>query len=300
MTSTAKVLDVFICTTQNFRVGTFVTIASLIEHLSPAQETTIHLLSQSFSEDSLKYIEELIRDSGKPIRLEYKVIDLSVFSEIHEKQNGNYIRLFSEGIYGRLLIPTLFPKVKFGIYLDSDFLIQRDLSELAKLSESPTPLFAVTDHTVKTVSHQGDSIDCEKFNLNPNAPYFNSGFLVMNLQHWDREDLIPNCTRISRETNVQFPDQSLLNIIFTNKWESIDSKWNHMRLPEDWDFAFAKNNANYHFLGPLKPWIWPSRYAIGCIRKIHYYINKIPKEIIDDYSPIRKPYPLFFAKHHLR
>lgn len=292
-------LDIFLCTTESFRVGTFVAVASTIKHLNPEQETTVHILSKSFSRKSLHYLESLIEASGKPVRLDFREVDLRIFSAIHERQCKNNHRLFSDDIYARLLIPTLFPEVDFGIYLDSDFLIQKDLGELLSLSGSDIRLFAVEDRTVDCLSHPADSIDCEKFGLDPTAPYFNSGFLVMNLKHWDREGLIPACEAISRQTKVMLPDQSLLNIIFAGQWESIHETWNFMRAPEDWETVLSRDDANYHFVGPLKPWIWPPQYSLGSFRKAHKYIEAIPREYIHDLRPTRKPYPLFFAKHHL-
>ncbi|MCB1120468.1 MAG: hypothetical protein KJT03_02885 [Verrucomicrobiae bacterium] len=292
-------LNIFLCSNESFRVGTFVTVASLIRHLNSEQETTIHLLSKSFSGRSLEYIESLVLGSGKPIELDFQTVDLDVFSAIHERQCGNNHRWFSEDIYARLLIPTLFPEVEFGIYLDSDFLVQKDLSELLSLSHMETRLFAVGDRTVDCLSHPTDSIDCEKFGLDPTAPYFNSGFLVMNLKRWEREALIPACEAISRQTKVKLPDQSLLNIIFAGHWESIDESWNFMRSPDNWEMAILRNDVNYHFVGPLKPWLWPAQFSLGSFRKVHKYIEAIPPEYIQDLKPIRKPYPLFFAKQHL-
>jgi lipopolysaccharide biosynthesis glycosyltransferase len=293
-------LDLFLCSTQNFRIGTYVTIGSLLAHLNPTQKTTIHLLSKSLEKDTLDGIRCLIESSGKKVELDYQKVDLSAFSEIHECQTGNGAREFSDDIYARLLIPTLFPEIRFGIYLDSDMLIQRDLSELLELSQSATPLFAVRGRYIPTLSHPGESIDWKKLKLNPDAPYFNSGFLVMNMNYWDREGLIPTCQSISQKTSITMPDQGLLNIIFAEKWSPLESKWNHLVYPEHWDYAYCKSNVNYHFIGEIKPWIWPQLGSIGCVRKVHRYINRIPKQYREDYHSIRKPYPLFLGKYYLK
>jgi lipopolysaccharide biosynthesis glycosyltransferase len=113
-------LNIFLCTSQEFVIGTYVTISSLIHHLNSSQKTTIHILSQSLDDDSLACIEHLIEESGKPIRFDFKKVNLSIFRTIHEKQNANGDRAFPDDIYAPLLIPSLYPEVGFGIYLDSD------------------------------------------------------------------------------------------------------------------------------------------------------------------------------------
>jgi len=57
----------------------------MVEHLNPNQKPTIHLLSNSFSQESMSCINRIIEEYDKPVSCELSAIDLNWFEKVNQK-----------------------------------------------------------------------------------------------------------------------------------------------------------------------------------------------------------------------
>ena len=292
-------LHVFFCTNESYAVGALLGAVSMADKLDPNQKTIVHLLSQDLSDSTIEIFQSMLAESGKAIECSYTQVDLSIFKPIRAKQDTRDVRSFGLDTYTRLLIPSLFPDIDFGIYLDSDLLIQKDLSKLIRYRNTDVPLYAVPDIDSDSLIHPNDPLDCETFNIRPEAPYFNGGVLVMNLNLWERERFLEKCLEVNEKSYFKFADQSILNVLFADRWQAIDDSWNRLCFPYDWEYAFSRADKTYHFGGIVKPWFFPPCCAIGSVRKVWHYLNRFPESITKDCA-FRKPYPLYFMKSQLQ
>ena len=292
-------LHVFFCTNEQYAVGALLGAVSMADNLDPEQKTIVHLLSQELSDSTVEIFRSTLANSGKPIECKYPPVDLPPLETIQTKQDQPNVRSFALECYTRLLIPSLFPDVDFGIYLDSDLLIQKDLSELTRYQEEDTPLFAIPDIDSESLDHPNDPIDCEIFNIRSEAPYFNSGVMIMNLKLWDSDQFLERCLEVSEKSYFKYADQSILNVLFADQWKALDDSWNRICLPEDWEYAFTKADITYHYGGVVKPWFFPPAFAIGSVRKVWHYLNQFPESMTKNCA-FRKPFPLFFIKSQLQ
>lgn len=188
-------------------------------------------------------------------------------------------RHVSEATYLRLHAPTLVAADRI-LYLDSDVLVQGDLSPLltAKLTK---PVAAVQDHYARTFEtgrglpgyRQGDS----------RTPYFNAGVMLIDTERWRTADVTGRSLRFLRETpqHVRYWDQCALNAVLEDSWQRLDPMWNSFPFtdllvpcdsrdhPEEAslvDLVGVERRARIiHFAGPLKP--WASKYPDGPNRR---------------------------------
>lgn len=294
--SSSEHLHVFLSLDEDYRVGAFMTVGSFLRHLDPEQETTVHILSQTFSKQSLGILRKMIEASGKPVDCEIKLIDLDMFAGINSRNLNDLAQDLPLETYGRILIPSLFPDIAFGVYLDSDVLVQKDLSEVFQYRSDQHPIWVLDDMTITSLSHPNEFLDCESLGVDPDAPYFNTGVMIFNLDLWDRETLLEQCQEIGKKSKLRWADQSLLNVIFTGRWQRFDSTWNNMITPEHREYAFPKKNNNYHCVGGSKPWHFPPRMSLGVVSRAYEILGEANRYGEIPSHVRRKPYQVFFLK----
>ncbi len=181
--------------------------------------------------------------------------------------NGNYndlpVKRYGLAAYYRLSLATLLPgSIDRVIYLDSDMLVAADLAELWRTSLSGAVIGAVENLGVPPKS----------LNL-PQNEYFNSGTLLIDLKQWREDDYESQLFSLfeKKGSELQFPDQDALNLIFEKQWKRLPLRWNIQ--PATWakyekkkitnsgysydDYEEAiKNPGVIHFLAKSKPWFY--------------------------------------------
>ena len=129
-------------------------------------------------------------------------------------QRDKYI---STATYLRLFIPDLLPKdIDKVLYLDTDIIVYRDISDLWNIDISDYPIGAVTDPILKKYHREYD--------IPESTPLFNAGILVMNLKKWREKDLGKKALDYSVKTGHN--DQIALNKLIGGNYFELDPRWN--------------------------------------------------------------------------
>jgi lipopolysaccharide biosynthesis glycosyltransferase len=160
---------------------------------------------------------------------------------------------WTTAVYYRLYFPMLVdPSIHRLIYLDTDTIVLRNLSELAELSLDGYPVAAVYDNYVQVQPLIG---------INEPGNYFNSGVLVMDLNEWRRQ-------RVSERTldylkqypeRIRYVDQCGLNAVLMNNWFHLKSSYNllYSYLPNeqsDRSMASLVHEASIVHFNIERPW----------------------------------------------
>lgn len=198
----------------------------------------------------------------------------------------------SNGMYLRLFLPALLPAaVERYLYLDVDTVCVGDLSELWRMPMGDHALAAVPDGYTGTVGAEGGLPGAE--GLDPDAPYFNSGVLLVNKRRWRELRVSERCFDYLRRNRgrLRFPDQDALNVVAYGRWLPLDPQWNVMKL---WRPRLGYEDLHWncmgriiHFAGRRKPWdVGPTgdpgghrrdRYAV-LARRARSYRESAPRE----------------------
>ncbi len=167
---------------------------------------------------------------------------------------------FDEGrtdvVYLRLALPAVFAQeYERLLYLDADIFVQGgDFKALLELDLGRRTLGAVRDNMQwRTPSRRPEQF--RRLGL-PAFPYFNAGVLLIDVERFNRTDVLGQCTafgRANRERMIRH-DQNLLNGVLRGDWAELNPVWN-------WQYTWASRmteamvGANIvHFIGPRKPW----------------------------------------------
>lgn len=151
--------------------------------------------------------------------------------------------------YFRLFLPSILSKVDKALFLDSDMIIDANISELYQTDINQYSLAAVSTPTEKR----------EK-TLALSKHYFNAGMMLLNLSFWRErqfEHLFMQYINDNPE-KIMFWDQDVLNATAGQYMLPVSSKWNVM----------SNNHTNQevpaiiHYAGIHKPWAGHSEHRL--------------------------------------
>jgi lipopolysaccharide biosynthesis glycosyltransferase len=190
--------------------------------------------------------------------------------------------------YLRLFAPyALAADVERMIYLDVDTIVMKDISLLWHTDLKGAIIGAVQDLGLTIDCAWGGIPNYEELGLDPKSKYFNAGIMVIDVAKWRKENITTQVITALQvhAKHVVLVDQYGLNVVFANKWQELDSRWN-------W-FATNYNEDPYiiHYLD-IKP-IFKSYHSQEKYKTIFYgYLSQTPwkgfKQISDNHRLMRK------------
>ena len=160
----------------------------------------------------------------------------------------------------RLLLPSILPQgMQRILYIDSDMIVLGDVSELFGKTFDGEYVFAVQDGKYPDVGSCRSSDVLTTRGLDPAAPYFNSGLLLIDIPNWVEGDVSARVMGVLNSIGEKFThrDQDALNIVMYNKWGLLDPRWNvlpHLfKTDRSDEQQIAKEAKIIHYTGLEKP-----------------------------------------------
>jgi lipopolysaccharide biosynthesis glycosyltransferase len=155
------------------------------------------------------------------------------------------------------------------IYLDADMILLEDISLLWNISLQDYAVAAVVDRTEKISNPWGGIKNYQELGLDPEAKYFNSGLLVIDLIKWRELNLtykVLSCIGENKQY-AAFPDQYGLNVVLINNWLELDPMWNCFPM------STVERPNLIHFIG-RKPIFKKYDYNQSYKRMFFEYLNE--------------------------
>lgn len=241
-----------------FTVPLAVTVASAVRSADDLDDVEIHVLGHGIDVAGRDLVT---RAADGAATIEWHGIRGEQFADL---PTGH----LSPAAYYRLLIPELID-VDRAIYLDSDILVRSSLRPLVELPLGECPAAAARNLTVPFLASPRGLTGWQEIGLAPDAPYFNSGVLVMDLERWRERAVSERALEYARrfEDGISFADQDALNAALSAEWRELDPIWNqqplifddrsgaYVVLSPDQVRAGRESPAVVHFVGPDKPWL---------------------------------------------
>lgn len=207
------------------------TIKSICYH---NRSIRFYLINSDFPNEWLKQLNKRLE------KFDSEIINCRVTSE----QILRYKTDISYTVFLRYFV-TDFVKEDKALYLDCDLVVTKNLDDLFATDLQDYPLAAVRDFGGR--AYFGQEI-------------FNAGVLLVNNAFWKKENMTQKLIDLTNEWHdkVEQADQSILNMLFENRWLELDFDYNHIvihkqftdyQLPEGQDYP-----AIIHYLSHRKPW----------------------------------------------
>ena len=200
---------------------------------------------------------------------------------VNAKISDNHLRKYhlprphlSYAAYFRFFIPEVVEEERV-LYLDSDIVVDGNLTDLFETDLGDCPLAAVRD-------------DLQQTN-------FNSGVMLINNKYWREHDISTQLFEVADQYHeYEYGDQGLLNRYFIGQWKELDMNYNFMvgmdsvatssPQSDEW-YIKAKQHKKVSIIHYTagKPWQavfnnrlgdrWWFYYALGLVRCIIAYRN---------------------------
>ncbi len=133
-------------------------------------------------------------------------------------------------VFLRLLMDEQLPgDLHRALWLDADVVVEASLAPLWNHPFDGNTIVAVQDYGGPTLGSTGGTAEtCRELGLDPDAPYFNSGVMLVDLARWRdarvTQEVLAYTRRFSK--HVAFGDQDGLNSVLSGRWARAPLPWN--------------------------------------------------------------------------
>lgn len=184
---------------------------------NPHSQFVFHILHRNISEEN-QYLIKTIERNYSNCKVEFHLVDSTVFEKFPIPKELEHITMEA---YFRYALPELLKNEKRTIYTDVDILCIGNIRPLWEID--------LKGNVIAAVSEGEDGVFKKKLlGLDGDAPYFNSGVLVMDLETMRSESsaavLMDNTIKYAKI--IAWPDQDIINITFRNRILELDVIWN--------------------------------------------------------------------------
>lgn len=278
-----------------FAMGLAATVRSAIDNLSPDSRLRLYILDGGIQPDNKRRLVQSW-PAGR-FDIEWVGVDPSAIADLPVSGHFNLVG------YYRMLMPRLLSAdIDRVLYLDSDLMIGADLAQLWRHDLSGNMCLAVQDcaapcmdASVALPNYQRCSAylgsawpvpNFRELGLGGDAPYFNSGVLLIDLAAWRAADL-PRLLLGCMEQHSQHAlwwDQYALNVVLAGRWGSLDLRWNQgaqiYQYPTWEQSPFSRQTFEelrddpyiVHFTTRHKPWLASCRHPLR--KEFFQYVDR--------------------------
>ncbi|WP_061602694.1 SP_1767 family glycosyltransferase [Streptococcus sanguinis] len=192
---------------------------------------------------------------------------------VNARVDGSHISQYKTNIHYSVFLryfTATFVEEDQALYLDCDIVVTRDLSEIFAADLGSYPLGAVRDLGGEV--YFGEQI-------------FNSGVLLINVNHWRENDIAGQLIEMTDNLHdkVTQDDQSILNMLFENRWMELPFAYNCITLHttfSDYEPEKGLYPPVIHYLTERKPW---KEYTQSIYREVWWFYQGL------DWSDMQEP-----------
>ncbi|MDX2099948.1 MAG: glycosyltransferase family 8 protein [Leptolyngbyaceae cyanobacterium bins.59] len=233
-------MNVLFCFDRNYEQHFGVAVTSLILN-NAAHLQGIYIITDHISPELKAKLEALTQKhkvTFYPYEIDGKKAEVDKFKI--------FAHVSAAACYRLLIAEILPPDLEKVLYLDSDLVVNGDLSELYNLDVSNYPVAAF-----------GGKVRTTKQRLQlKNDYYFNSGVLLINLNLWRQQKVGLRAIDIIKNDpeSVLLPDQDAINKVVDGNFLLLDKKWNSQVDSYEFQSQVDGDSVIVHYIGSLKPW----------------------------------------------
>jgi len=262
------------------------TIKSICYH---NRSICFYLINSDFPNEWIKQLNKRLE------KFDSEIINCRVTSE----QILRYKTDISYTVFLRYFVAD-FVKEDKALYVDCDLVVTKNLDDLFATDLQDYPLAAIRDFGGR--AYFGREI-------------FNAGVLLIHNALWKQENMTQKLIDLTNEWHdkVDQADQSILNMLFENKWLELDFDYNHIIIHKQFTDYRLPVGQNYpaiiHYLSHRKPW---KDLAAQTYRDVWWYYHNLEwTELGQNYHlhplqkshiyPIKEPFAclIYTASDHI-
>ena len=225
-----------------------VALRSIIDNASVDYYYKVFVLNTGLCEENKKKIISISEELSDDLTVEY----VNVAGRMDELSDKTHLRdYYTNAIYYRIFIPSLFPQYDKILYIDCDVVFLEDVSKLYNEDLGDNIFAAVHEEAMSSYDVFG--VYAEEFLDVPRMEYFNSGLLLINTKEYIKQEIEHKFIQLMLAHKFEVaPDQDYLNVVCKGKVKYLDVGWNKTPIP-DKNFD-DKEVKIIHYKLNFKPW----------------------------------------------
>lgn len=239
------VIPVFYACDDNFIAFAAVSLRSLLDNCAKTRRYDVHFLVTAVSDENRKEILSMKTDF-----CDVTFDDVTPY--LKELTSDLPIRdYYSKTTYYRLFIADMFPEYDKVIYIDSDTVVEKDISELFDTDIDGMYAGAVHERVMSHNDTFGAYVE-QVLGIDKYA-YFNAGVLLINAARYREHNILKKFGELLGVYDfVVTQDEDYLNLLFKDRVKLLHGKWN----AEIYDGIPCKERevAIFHYIMTSKPW----------------------------------------------
>lgn len=246
--NSTQLIPIFFATDDNYVPYLGVCIKSITENAHPMFNYKVHVLNPGLTKQNMDKLKLLETDF---LKIEFNDVT-SKIAPFKAELDENLRDYYSDAIYYRIFIPSMFPEYSRCIYLDADMVVLGDISRLFFTDLKGNWLGCVTDEIITSypcfTEYANNAVGV------PSKDYFNSGMLLMDIDAFRENHVETKFIKLLNKFNFNTicPDQDYLNVICKNNVLHLNNGWNKMSTK----FKYRGDLFIVHYNMCRKPWLY--------------------------------------------
>lgn len=240
-----SIIPIFYACDDNFIKYTIVSIHSMISNASKDHKYHIYILHTGVSPEMESKVTELSTEN-------FEISFEDVTDYLHSISDKLPIRdYYSKTTYYRLFIAEMFPEYDKAIYIDSDTVVQGDISKFYHTDIGDAYLGACHEQAMVQVDEYGTYV--EKVIGISRYNFFNAGIILINCDQFRVRFVLDKFIQYLHTYDfVVTQDEDYLNLICKDHVYWIDNRWNTEIFG---NIPYPIEEANIlHYIMTSKPW----------------------------------------------
>ena len=212
-------IPIFYACDDNFVKYTIVSLQSMIRNASADHRYHIYVLHTNIAPETQNQLFQLKNDN---FDISFENVTGYLDSISHRLPIRDY---YSKTTYFRLFIADMFPQYDKAIYIDSDTVVQGDISRMYLTDIGDAYVGACHEQAMVQVDEYGTYAE-KVVGIDRNF-FFNAGVLLINCRQFRAHNVLEQFTRLLGEYNfVVTQDEDYLNLICKDRVYWLDQRWN--------------------------------------------------------------------------
>jgi lipopolysaccharide biosynthesis glycosyltransferase len=225
-----------------------ITAKSISLHSSDEYIYDVTVLSSGLEPQNIRKLRHLELDN---VNISIVNMEKNV-KPLREKLRATLRDYYSEAIFYRMFIASMYPRLTRAVYIDCDTVLVDDIAKLYFTDIGDNILGAVADESIPNVPEFCDYV--KNWVGVPVSKYVNSGVLLINLKEYRQNLVLEKFVDLIEERNFATvaPDQDYLNYLCKGRIYYLDSGWNKQPKADNLLPIVEQHLIHYNLYN--KPW----------------------------------------------